>query len=563
MVCILAFIFSPAHSHAGVSPQKKLNSYYDSLYKEYPLKKWQQKGKSISKGIYKAHTTFYKNPSDGISEINYKKLIKLGKSADECKVYYDNIHKLYLALKTESIISAVFPRSQPADNAREARAISDIRINLKKTEKERLEKPAMLGRKFRDVINKYEELQADWMFYYARNALFKNAKKQFEIYHFKQNADAYREFNKRGKLYAAGVQEEPAKALIALNALNKKMSMPLKHLFELKDQLSPEMLYNGILESAADDKIDFTMKAEAKIEAILQPLSQQNLKIVKDRYAQWQVLRNNINQAITNANTCLQRIDRRNRNKNDVKNMLTNLTNNDSKLSIDGSLDKAMDHKSAAMHKSRIGSARNKLAVKVEGFSDTLAHVNMADVKFENKFNDKFERITADSKENEGIYVHVAKGSRADKSDLMQFVREVGLISFGNNKEFLSYKLPKNWVAGKAIKWQKDVWVQAEASHDREFSYVELFVEAHKVRQQKSAGDYVKKVYIPANMIIIFGSGGEIKRYITFSDIRRLVLTNNDLSGENIYYKFLNYSTRGQYIYLNGIDYQIKMASAL
>jgi hypothetical protein len=207
-----------------------------------------------------------------------------------------------------------------------------------------------------------------------------------------------------------------------------------------------------------------------------------------------------------------------------------------------------------------VSNARNRQKVKVDSFTDKLVHVG--NFKFDLHFGSpEFERIYDDPKEAQSLYMFMAEQGNADKNDLREFVHEVALLSFGGTEEFLSYRLPSRWAPAKRIRWQTVKNEEKETVQNREFSYIELVTEAHRVRPKEEAYQYIKKVYIPANMLLIFQPGGRVKRYQTFADIRKLRIRPADLVDGRLHYKFLNYSVSGEFITLNGIDHEIKTAT--
>jgi hypothetical protein len=109
------------------------------------------------------------------------------------------------------------------------------------------------------------------------------------------------------------------------------------------------------------------------------------------------------------------------------------------------------------------------------------------------------------------------------------------------------------------VNWVPDRAAEKEAK-DREFSYVDLVVDAHRKRSG-GGGRSETGVNLPANMIVIFDPQGSIIRFQSFADVDQVAIRAGDLVGGKLYYKFLNYSTDRQHIYLNGIDGEMKVAN--
>ena len=70
---------------------------------------------------------------------------------------------------------------------------------------------------------------------------------------------------------------------------------------------------------------------------------------------------------------------------------------------------------------------------------------------------------------------------RTSNADLQEFVAEVALGSFSTPYSFLSYLAPSRWKPGQAPGWVPDR-AQEKAAQDREFSYVDMVVDAHRKR---------------------------------------------------------------------------------
>jgi hypothetical protein len=161
---------------------------------------------------------------------------------------------------------------------------------------------------------------------------------------------------------------------------------------------------------------------------------------------------------------------------------------------------------------------------------------------------------------NQSAYTYASPSGRTSNADLQEFVAEVALGSFSTWYSFLSYNAPARWKPGR-LGWTTDR-AQEKAVQDREFSYVDLVVDAH--RKRPGAGQATRSagtVNLPANMIVIFDPKGSIIRFQSFSDVAQISIQPGDLVGGKLHYKFLNYSVDKRNIYLNGIDQEIKISS--
>ena len=117
-----------------------------------------------------------------------------------------------------------------------------------------------------------------------------------------------------------------------------------------------------------------------------------------------------------------------------------------------------------------------------------------------------------------------------------------------------------HWIAADITNWMPDR-AQEKAVQDREFSYVDLVVDAHRKRPGTGSSRGADVENLPANMIVIFNPGGAIIRFQSFSDIDDVAIQPGDLVGGKLHYKFLNYSVDRRNIYLNGIDQEMKVAT--
>jgi hypothetical protein len=196
------------------------------------------------------------------------------------------------------------------------------------------------------------------------------------------------------------------------------------------------------------------------------------------------------------------------------------------------------------------------LKVDKERFNDTLAMVEKFTVK-EGQVD--FSKMSLQERSSQSAFTYASPAGRTSQGDLENFVAEVALGSFSTHFNFLSYLAPGRWTPGKPFSWIVERAGEKEAK-DREFSYVDLVVDAHKKRSgggtRSEAG-----VNLPANMLIVFDPQGAIIRFQSFADVDEVRIGNGDLVGGKLYYKFLNYSADRQRIYLNGIDGEMKVAT--
>ncbi len=224
-------------------------------------------------------------------------------------------------------------------------------------------------------------------------------------------------------------------------------------------------------------------------------------------------------------------------------------------VELDDDSKKALSTKAGFLKTSYVRTGSNKLKVDKAHFSDTLAMVQKFTVE---EGSVDFSKMSLQERSNQSAYTFVSPAGRTSQGDLENFVAEVALGSFSTYYSFLSYVTPGRWSPGR-VSWMP-ARVGDKAAQDREFSYVDMVVDAHRKRSGGPAHEEAT-VNIPANMIVIFDPQGSIIRYQSFADVDQVGIRAGDLVGGKLYYKFLNYSTDRQHIYLNGIDGEMKVAS--
>ena len=229
----------------------------------------------------------------------------------------------------------------------------------------------------------------------------------------------------------------------------------------------------------------------------------------------------------------------------------------ESSVELDADSKKALSTKAGFLKTSYVRSGQIKLKVDKAKFSDTLAFVQKFSVKDQQV---DFSKMSLSERSSQSAYTYPSPAGRTSKGDLENFIAEVSLGSFTTYYNFLSYLAPPKWGPGKAVSWIADR-DPGKQHKDREFSYVDLVVDAHRKRSGGPDGkNRVGSVNLPANMIVIFNPKGSIIRYQIFSDVGQVSIRPGDLVEGKLYYKFLNYSADRRNIYLNGIDPELKIS---
>jgi hypothetical protein len=222
-------------------------------------------------------------------------------------------------------------------------------------------------------------------------------------------------------------------------------------------------------------------------------------------------------------------------------------------VDLDDDSKQALKTKSGFLKTSYVASGVNHKVDRAK-FSDTLAFVQKFHVE---EGSVDFSKMSLQERSNNSAYTYPSPSGRTNQGDLENFVAEVALGSFSTYFSFLSYVTPSHWYAGRSMNWQPERDADRQVA-DREFSYVDLVVDAHRKRSggaTKTEG----RANLPANMIVILDDKGAIIRFQSFGDISQVSIHSGDLTGGKLYYKFLNYSADRQNIYLNGIDSEIKV----
>ena len=477
---------------------------------------------------------------------------------------------------------------------------------------------AQIDRDFRAV-------QTAWLFAFAQDFLGRRVEEHLKAHDLARIESLYDDYSlqldywtRQADANAAQAQSQMEK-LAGLYEGNKAF---LKENLEgLLEALNTDFLFSDLLEYARKRKVEFTIEVEDKIEASLKERSQSVLAPIRDRIAAWKnfaaalkdrtaraqtlgreqearaqtaarererAARDRQQQAQADAEREKARLEEERRaeaeraemerkeqermaalaeeqkrmeseQKEKFKQTLTALKTftfkSETAVEIDDDSKKALGTKAGFLKTSYVRSGVNKLKVDKAKFSDTLALVEKFSME---QSSVDFSKMSLQERSNQSAYTFSSPAGRTSQGDLENFVAEVALGSFSSFYSFLSYVTPSRWSPGR-INWMPDRAADKEAK-DREFSYVDLVVDAH--RKRSGGGTRGEStVNLPANMIVIFDPQGSIIRFQSFSDVDQVTLRGSDLVGGKLYYKFLNYSTDRQHIYLNGIDGEMKVGS--
>ncbi len=444
----------------------------------------------------------------------------------------------------------------------------------------------------------YAALRDIWMVAYAEGYLAHYIEGQLKGFDLQKNESLYDAYSLQLDYWRGQVGPSGPKAGHAREEL-KKLADKWKSdkqvvqdiLSKLTDVLNTDMLFSQLLEAARKDGVDFPLEVEERLEMQLRSKQAELRDPLEQRKLAWNgfqselkalmervdlAYQNQQNQAEAEAEQIQQeaaqlaalRAEQENQEKEQKEkfkqtlNALKSFTfKGETSVSLDEDASKALGTQSGFLKSSYVGSGQVKLKVGKVKFSDTLAYVNkfsMAEGSID------LSKMSLEEKTSQSAYVYTSPKGRTSQQDLESFVGLVALGSFSTGFTFFSYVPSGSWRPDSRIRWKQDKAGEA-AARDRNFSYVDMVVDAHKkYNGAMAAGDsrtVVRSVNVPANMILIFDDRGGIKRFFSFGDVSEISLTRDDLTGGKLYFKFLNYSTDRSNIYLNGIDPEIKTSS--
>ena len=436
----------------------------------------------------------------------------------------------------------------------------------------------------------FRKLQTDWMYAFAQDFLGRRVEDHLRAHNLAKIEALYDDYslqldywNRQLEANASQTQEQ----LLQLSKRFEDNKAWLKQDLEsLLEALNTDFLFSDLLEYARKQKVDFTIEVEDKIEASLKERNQSTLAPIQERISLWKNFSTDLRERMAQAASLAQNQqsqvlaraedDRKERDrmealkaeqqqaekeqKEKFKQTLSALKTfsfkSETSVELDDDSKKALGTQSGFLKTSYVRSGVNKLKVDKALFNDTLALVQHFTVE-EGQVD--FSKMSLQDRSNQSAYTYDSPAGRTSQGDLENFVAEVALGSFSTYYSFLSYVVPGRWSPGKRVSWMPERAGQKEA-HDREFSYVDLVVDAHRKRSGGSNRSESTQ-NIPANMIVIFDPQGAIIRFESFADVDQVSIRNGDLVAGKLYYKFLNYSTDRQHIYLNGIDPEMKIAA--
>lgn len=434
----------------------------------------------------------------------------------------------------------------------------------------------------------FRQAQTEWLFTFAQDYLGRRVEDHLRAYDLAKIEALYDDYSLQLDYWNRQIQDNAVQTEAQLQQLSKrfeeKKGWLRQNLESLVEVLNTDFLFSDLLEYARKQNVEFTIDVEDKIEASLKERNQSTLAPIQARLSQWKdfssqlrdktamasdLARNQKSQAMAQADEERRERERMEALKEEQRRMeleqkakfkqtLSSLKTftfkSETTVELDDDSKKALSTKSGFLKTSYVRSGVNKLKVDKERFNDTLALVQKFSVE---EHQVDFSKMSLQERSNQSAFTYSSPAGRTSQGDLENFVAEVALGSFSTYYNFLSYVAPGRWSPGR-VSWAADRNGE-KINKDREFSYVDLVVDAHRKRSGGSnRGESVKN--LPANMIVLFDPQGAIIRFQSFGDVDEVSIRPGDLVGGKLYYKFLNYSTDRQHIYLNGIDPEMKTA---
>jgi len=471
----------------------------------------------------------------------------------------------------------------------------------------------------------FRAAQTAWLFAFAQDFLGRRVEEHLKAYELARIEALYDDYSFQLDYWSRQADANTAQAQAQMEKLAKQYegnkAFLKTNLEGLLEALNTDFLFSDLLEYARKQNVDFTIEVEDKIEASLKERSQSVRAPIQDRILAWKSFAAKLKDGMAQAQARAREQEARNlaasrereraaqdresqaqaeaerekaradeerraeaeraeaarieqaqlaalaeeqkraeaEQKEKFKQTLTALKTftfkTETSVELDDDSKKALGTKAGFLKTSYVSSGQNKLKVDKAKFNDTLALVQRFTME---QGSIDFSKMSLQERSNQSAYTYSSPAGRTSQGDLENFVAEVALGSFSSFYNFLSFVTPSRWNAGR-VNWMPDRNAQKEV-HDLEFSYVDLVVDAHRKRSG-GGGRGEATVNLPANMIVIFDPQGSIIRFQSFANVDEVSIRGGDLVGGKLYYKFLNYSTDRQHIYLNGIDGEMKVAS--
>lgn len=582
-------VFSAEKDEDLSQAKSYLKEHLQGINRKYPFADWDKRLKK-ARGVFETLRNRQAVSGTGFDKSHQSRLGELEREARELSRLRNETGNLIQELRAASLadgVEAIFLRKGKSWNAEGKSAFRNL---LAPYEPGSIKPKTAFQAEVTALERDIRALQSGWQFTFAQDYLSRRVEHHLREFELAKIEGLYDDFALQLDYWNRQIQANPAQTRDQLRKLSERYQANgnwlRQNLESLLEVLNTDMLFSDLLEHASKQKVEFTIEVEEKIESSLKERSRATLSPIQTRLGLWREFASALGESAARAESQAEshqnqvyaqaeyerlererlealkaeqrrmELEQKEKFKETLSALKTFTFKGETSVELDADSKKALSTKAGFLKTSYVRSGSRKLKVDKERFNDTLAMVEKFTVK-EGQVD--FSKMSLQERSNQSAYTYASPAGRTSQGDLENFVAEVALGSFSTHFNFLSYVTPSRWTPGKSFSWIAERAGEKEAK-DREFSYVDLVVDAHKKRSPKSARSE-SGVNLPANMLIVFDPQGAIIRFQSFADVDEARIGNGDLVGGKLYYKFLNYSADRQHIYLNGIDGEMKVAT--
>lgn len=601
-----------------------LKDYLKDLNSRYPFPEWEKQSERCRTGVDRLRARVAA-ASGGSERPPYSEIEAMGLQVQDLQRRSAETGKLMQELYVASMVRRIDDRFLREGKKWTPDARLAFQRALMPYENGSLKPKIRFQAEVAQIEKDFRAAQTAWLFGFAQEYLGRRVEEHLKTHDLARIESLFDDYSLQLDYWSRQADGNAAQALAQMEKLARlydgNKAFLKENLEGLLEALNTDFLFSDLLEYARKQKVEFTIEVEEKIEAALKERSQAVLAPIQQRIAAWKGFANALKdrtaqykgraqeqearslaaarereraarerdqESLAEAErekarqeeqrrAEMERADAERREREQLaalaeeqkrqeaeqkekfKQTLTALKTfsfkGETSVELDDDSKKALGTKAGFLKTSYVRSGVNKLKVDKAKFNDTLAMVQKFTVE---EGSVDFSKMSLQERSNQSAYTFTSPAGRTSQGDLENFVAEVALGSFSSFYSFLSYVTPSRWSSGR-VNWMPDRGADA-AAKDREFSYVDLVVDAHRKRTGGGSRSEAS-VNLPANMIVIFDPQGSIIRFQSFADVDQVSIRSGDLVGGKLYYKFLNYSTDRQHIYLNGIDGEMKVSS--
>lgn len=566
-----------------------LKTYLKQLNDKYPFSDWE---KQLQQTKAKFDPLRFQDPNQKIkfSSQIYLTTTNLDKEIKALQKHGAEVDKLIQELYVTSITNRIDGLFNSAGKSWSKDGKLAFQRNLMQFEAGSIKPKSIFKTNLQNLSRDFTAFQTEVLFDFAQEFLGKRVEEHLQSYNFAKIEALYDDYSLQLDYWTTELKSNAAQSQTQLTALLKKYednkNWLRKNLDDLIEVLNTDMLFSDLLEYSGKQQVDFTIEVEDRIEKSLKESNQALLTPITQRILLWKSLAGNLRDKISEANRLTayqknqavahaeiekkeaQRLetlraeqhrveeDQKAKFKQTLTALKTFSFKTETSVELDDDAKKALGTKAGFLKTSYVATGITRLKVDRSKFSDTLASVEKFSVPT-GKLD--FSKMSLQERTNQSEFTYTSPAGRTSQGDLTNFVSEVSMGSYSSDSPFLSYVAADKWSTGRGMNWKADRAIN-QVIQDRDFSYVDLVVDAHR-KKSNSTNKSESMAHLPANMILIFDPQGSVIRFETFSDINGVTVESSDLMGGKLYYKFLNYTTDRTHIYLNGIDGELKVSA--